>query len=141
MHCPVCQGDLEYLRDVIKEVLPAGLHKVADNVLPVRVPVGEPWTLCTQLMRCMHCSTHCKHITLTNGDKTMTDIVTPVNAEEASKPTREELLEKVRRLSETIEDVTDTKKAAAKDYNDQLKSLKDEMHDTLETLKNTPKQG
>jgi len=49
-------------------------------------------------------------------------------------PERKELLEKLRTLQKQHNDVSDMKKAMAKDYNDQLKDLASEIKDILAEL-------
>ena len=68
----------------------------------------------------------------------MTEAIAPASAEQAKKSDRKELLEKVRRLSESIQATESAKKAASKDYNEELKGLKEELHDVLDQLKDTP---
>jgi len=62
-------------------------------------------------------------------------------AESAQNLKRTELLEKVRRLSEFIEVTEGAKRAAARDYNDELKELRKELQDTLAVLKETSKDA
>lgn len=70
----------------------------------------------------------------------MADTVKPAqNAEQDidKKLNRSELLEKLRRLEELKRDVEAQKRAASKDYSDQLKDIDGEVSDVLELLKNT----
>ena len=48
---------------------------------------------------------------------------------------KQDLYEKLVRLEETKKDVKAMKKAAAKDYNDQLKDIEAEILDTIDLIK------
>ena len=73
------------------------------------------------------------------GDKVMSEVTDQdVTGEEAKAMSRNDLLEKLRRLEEQYRAVEADKKAATSDYNDQLKDLKQEIADVLAALENTP---
>lgn len=61
----------------------------------------------------------------------------PEKGEKAKVETRLELLERARRLAETIQQVTAQKAAASETYNGQIKEAKNELSDTLALLKDT----
>ena len=91
------------------------------------------------LWKCTVCTTqHARCMTYDSEGKLMGDnMTTEVPAVVKQQMTRSELLEKLRTLEENKASVTQMKKAASKDYREQLDSLDDELADVLAQLKNT----
>ena len=112
---------------------------MAGHLRPIVVPDALPrWMRYRWVTQCTGCSTLVEYIVVKDGETIMAEGTSPTKASDAKTASRPELLEKVRRLSENIEATESAKKAASKDYNEELKALKDELHDTLDLLKDTP---
>lgn len=133
--CINCGGELYPLDAEIIKVLPPGLHKGPDGVLPV--PTGCEYRCHQTSVACADCGAYYDYMRITNGDMTMTEGMTPAQAAKAAEPTRAELLEKVRRLNESIANTTALKKSTAKHHNDDLKNYNLELTATLDRLKAT----
>lgn len=134
--CMVCGGVLERTdHPCVSSVLQPGLHGVYDEV--IYVPAGQEFTRLQSLVVCSECRACYQYITVMNGDQIMKTATKPEKGEKAKVETRLELLERARRLAETIQQVTAQKAAASETYNGQIKEAKNELSDTLALLKDT----
>lgn len=135
--CTVCGGVLRQLPDSIAEqVLPKGMADTGDG--SAYIPESGTYIRNTMKKVCTGCGTHHKHITISKDGRIMVNTITTEDAMEATKQNRTALLEKVRILSEQMQETTAMKKSNAASYNDQLKEQKAELEDTLRELKGTP---
>lgn len=133
--CGACQGMLERTSEPEFKTLTFGLHPTTQGSL--HVPEGQEYQQESFLTECLDCGSIYKYLITKNGESIVSEETTPSNVG-ADPAKRKDLLEKVRRLSEEIISIETMKKAALKDYNEQINELKDERQDVLEALKNTP---
>ena len=117
------------------------LRSVPEGQKPETVEITDEGQHRQELLACEDCSTRYIHNVKTDQrGMVMVDEVLPAqqaDSELEAQSDRGELLEKLRRLEENHREVERMKKAMASDYNDQLKSIKDEIGDTLSLLKDT----
>jgi hypothetical protein len=136
--CSVCGGTVQPYAAEVRTELPPGLYKTVSGALPVCVPAGQTWVQTRWTVCCTQCTTYATYLVIKYGDQIMVEKSAPADKPDGKKLTRAELLEKVRKLSENTQELESAKKAAAKDYGDQLKDVKQEMRDVLEQLKKMP---
>ena len=120
----------------VSDKLEPGTHRVGFD--SVDIPDGSEATRLQAQVVCPWCGVCYTHIIIGNGESIMTDTLVKNDNSNPEVGERNELLEKVRRLNESIQEVEASKKNAAANYNDELHELKDELKDTLNLLKDTP---